>query len=169
MIFHRFRRRPGRSGRALRPAEPPADPSPRPHAGELGRSELADETEAFLDGTLAELRAANDRPLAAWMVLNRICHGDSVDIFGLAADDISRAPLAGVSSAYHHVWNTVQRTIATRLLERALDPEEIRQVQRDVLIPLELRLIARSRDEPVTFAAVTADAIDALDHYQLDR
>jgi hypothetical protein len=109
MIFHRFRRRPGRGGRALRPAGPPANPSPRPPTGELGRSELADETEAFLDGRLAELRAANG------------------------------------------------------------SPDEIRQVQHDVLVPLELQLITRSRDEPLTFAQVTAAVLDAIDHHYLDR
>lgn len=169
MIFHRFRRRTGRSGRFLRLAEPLASPSPRPPAGELGRSELGDETEAFLHGRLAAYRIANGGPLAAWMVLNRICHGDPVDIFDLATRVALRNPLVGVSSAYHQVWGTAQCAIATRLLVRALDPDEIRRLQHDVLVPLELQLITRSRDEPLTFAQVTAAAIEALDHHHLGR
>jgi hypothetical protein len=168
MFLDRFRHHPGRSGRALRPVEVPA-PCPGRTADEPGRSELVDETVAFLEGRFAELRSANGGPLAAWMMLNRIGHGDSVDMFDMAVSQRRRTPLTGVSSAYHHVWSTAQRTVATRVLERALDPDEIRRVQRDVLVPLELDLVARSDDAPVTFAQVTAAALDALDRHHLDR
>jgi len=103
------------------------------------------------------------------MVINRICHGDSVDIFDLATRVAWRNPLAGVSSTYQQVWTAAQSTLAGRVLEQALDPDEIRQLQRDVLVPLELQLITRSQDEPLTFAQVTAAALDALDHHHLDR
>ena len=169
MLFHPIRRR-STSGPPLRPVEQPANPSPRPAAaGEPGRSELADEAEAFVHGNLAEIRAANGGSLAAWMVVNRICHGDAVELYDLAAGAVSRTPLAGVSPSYHQIWNTAQRAMATRLLERAHDAEAIRQVQHDVLIPLELRLIALSHDEPLTFARVVADTVDAIEHAPLDR
>jgi hypothetical protein len=65
------------------------------------------------------------------------------------------------------VWTTAQRSLATRLLEKALDPDEIRQVQHDVLVPLELRLIALSRDEPLTFAQVVTDTVHAIEEAPL--
>jgi hypothetical protein len=169
MFLDRFRRHPGRSGRALRPVGPPSPSPPRHPAGEPGRSELADETEAFLAGRLAELRSASGDPLAAWMILNRIAHGDSVDMFDMAVGQRRRTLLTGVPSAYHQVWSTTQSTIASRVLERALDTDEIRRLQHDVLVPLELELITRSHDEPLTFAQVTVAALDALDHHHLDR
>ena len=49
------------------------------------------------------------------------------------------------------------------------DPDEIRRLQHDVLVPLDLRLVTRSQDEPLTFAQVTAAAVEALDHHHLDR
>jgi hypothetical protein len=166
-LYRRFARR--RGGRSVRSAEPPAPQTPRPSAGELGRSDLADETEAFFQGTLAELRAANRGSLAAWMVLNRICHGDSVELYDAAAGDVARAPMPGVSSAYHHMWNAAQRTVALRVLEAAHDAAEIRQLQHDVLVPLELQLVARSRNEPLTFVQVVDATIEALDHRQIDH
>lgn len=166
-LYRLFARR--RGGQPVRPAEPSAPQTPRPSAGELGRSDLADETEAFLHGTLAELLAANRGPLAAWMVLNRICHGDSVEIYDAAAGDGVRAPMPGVSSAYHQMWNAAQRTLALRVLEAAHDAAQLRQLQHDVLVPLELQLVARSRNEPLTFVQVVDATLEALDHHPIDH
>ena len=166
MFFDHFRRRTSRrSGPAVRPDSAP----PRPSAGEPSWSELADETEAFLHGYLAELRAHNDEPLAAWMVLNPICHGDSAELFDIAAGDIGRTVLSGCSSAYHQVWNTTQRNLALRVLETAHDAAGVRELQQHVLVPLELRLITRSRTEPLTFTQVLTATLEALDHHQIDH
>ena len=84
----------------------------------------------------------------------------------MAAGDAS---LPRVASSYRRVWNTAQSTIAARVLVVTFDPDEIRLLQHDVLVPLDLRLVTRSQDEPLTFDQVTAAAVEALDHHHLDR
>ena len=130
---------------------------------------LAAVAEAFLEGDLAELLTGVGRPVAAWTMINRLAHSDVGEVCDLAAGDVSRAPLAGVSSGDHRVWSSAQQALALRLLGITRDPDELRQVRCDVLIPLELRLVALSRGERLTVGRVVADTVAALDHQRLDR
>jgi hypothetical protein len=103
------------------------------------------------------------------MILNRICHGDMAELYEMAGGDLDRASLRRASSAYRRMWNRAQRNLATRLLAASRDETGIRQVQDDVLLPLELSLVTRSHDELLTFWQVVDAACEALDHHELNR
>lgn len=100
----------------------------------FGRSGLADETAAYLDGHLLEsLRAggAGGR-VPGWMWLNGVAHGDPERIAWLASE---RPPSPALG------WRRARARLADELLKRSGgDPKEMARLQNDVLIPLELML-----------------------------
>jgi hypothetical protein len=167
-LFHRGATRSG--GTVDQPAEPPvpSEPPPPSETDDTDRWEPADEIEAFVHGSFAEHRAAKNGFLPAWVILNRVAHGDLAEIHDTAAGLGCTGP-PSPSLNFHQVWKGPQRDLARRLLECAQDPDGIRQIQHDVLIPLELSLIARSATEQLTFVQVLAAALEALDHHQLDH
>ena len=104
---------------ADRPAESPAaSVVPTPPQG----AEVVEEIEAFLQGTYAQWLVGHGRavPVAAW--LNAVAHGDDELICTLAAGDDTVPP----------EWRE-----ALARLARTATPE----VQREILVPLELDLL----------------------------
>jgi hypothetical protein len=161
-LFHR-----GAARRSGGTSEPPTPPRPCPSTDDDGW-EPADEIEAFVHGSFAEHRAAKNGFLPAWVILNRVAHGNSAEIHATAAGLActgSRSPTLN----FHQLWRAHQRDLARRLLECAHDAEGIRQIQHDVLIPLELELISRSATEQFTFVQILTAALEALDHHQLNH
>ena len=95
----------------------------------VDNTDFADECEAFLDGRWAETREDTTRPLPMWAWLNPIAHGDLEQVRALAAVvDPASGP------------ERLQAAVAQAVLG-ALPGSEFRHIQREVLVPLELRLM----------------------------
>ena len=169
MRFHPFRRRWTTS--TGHPAEGRARAVPDRELDEPASPErqLADETEAFLDGTLAELLAGRLRSLPPWLLINRIAHGDVDELRGLVQGDIAPLTIVGGPVGYNRTWAMAQRALVLHLLGSGRDHDEIRRVQRKVLVPLELQLITRSTTRSLTLGSIVIDAVDALDQRRLDH
>jgi hypothetical protein len=60
-------------------------------------------------------------------------------------------------------WATAERFVAGHLLARAATPDRLRQLQLEVLVPVEMRLIDRSKVDRVTADEVLEAGADALD------
>jgi len=159
MRFHPFNRRRAAAGRRVERPTSPGDDGPS--AG----SALADEVEAFLNGGLVELCAAQGSEVAPWMVLNRLAHGDLTQMQRLARGEAGAPSM----NAYNRAWAMAQASLALQMLASRPDRDDIRRIQSDVLVPLELGLVSQSNREPFTLGQVVAKARDALDRHRLDH
>jgi hypothetical protein len=92
-------------------------------------TDFADECEAFLAGHWAETREDNARPLPMWAWLNPIAHGDVEQVRALGA-------VANPSSGPERLQAAVARAVLN-----AVSASELPRVQRELLVPLELRLL----------------------------
>lgn len=107
---------------------------PRTSAGSDGDSaDIGRECELFLTGRYGErLRAAN-RPVPGWVWFNRLAHGSRDDLAELRADATAQSPAPD--------WDRALAVLSGEILHAVDDdPQRLRTLQRDVLIPLELRL-----------------------------
>jgi hypothetical protein len=128
---------------------------------------LAAESEAFLHGRLADQLVATGRRVPGWVMLNRLAHGtrDELAALGVAGHCGWRAhPSLGGPQ-----WLADERALASRLIGIGTSAEALRTLQDEVLIPLELTLIARSRSESLSPQDVIGAASRALDEDRLDR
>jgi hypothetical protein len=142
-------------------------PVPPPAAGPAtSEPTLADEVEAFVNGELVELLVAAGRPvpLPSWLALNRLSHAPLQVLARVAAGE----PAAGAPER-DLGWAEAERSLAFRLLSCGRDPNDVRRVQREVLVPLERRLIAESRVLAIPVGQVIARAVEALDQHQSRR
>ncbi|HET6950441.1 MAG TPA: hypothetical protein VFI47_08700 [Acidimicrobiales bacterium] len=159
--FHR-RGRP-REGEEPQPRIPPApaDSSSDP-LGEL----VVGEVEAFLTGRLVEHLLATGRPVPAWAALNRLAHGALEDVIELAqpGDEV----MAG-RDRREAGWQRGQRALAAHLVASTATPGDVVDVQWEVLVPLELWLIERSRSETITSRRILEIAVETLVAYQRDE
>ena len=138
--------------------EPKAQPLP-PHP--VWEAALSAETEAFLQGRLVEHLAAAGRPVPAWAILNKLAHASPHDLAELvdAIGTTGRQP-----EARPPAWLVAQAWLASRLVRTSTEPDETSRLQRQLLIPLELSLIERSKTETLTPRHAITAASDALDH-----
>jgi hypothetical protein len=145
----RFRRRRDRE---------PDEPEGEDELSNAGHdSDPADEVAAFLEGRLAGFYASKGRELPAWVALNRLAHADRSELITLAGDAAGgpvRAP-----------WAATERSIAARVLAQAPTPELLDQLQSQVLVPVELKLLRLARAEGLDAEQALAAAADALDTY----
>jgi hypothetical protein len=126
--------------------------------------QLADETEAFLHGTLAGLLARQLRTLPPWLLVNGPAHATPGELRRLAQGKAAPVVLVGAPPSYRGAWMMAERSVLLHLLATAGDDDELGRVQREVLVPLELGLIERSTTESLTLGGIVAEVIDALDH-----
>lgn len=159
--FHR-RGRP-RDGKEPQPRIPPvpADSSFDP-LGEL----VVGEVEAFLTGRLVEHLLTTGRPVPAWAVLNRLAHGALEDVIELAqpGDEV----MAG-RDRREPGGQRGQRALAAHLVASTATPGDVMDVQWEVIVPLELWLIERSRSETITSRRILEIAVETLVAYQRDE
>jgi hypothetical protein len=120
---------------------------------------LSGETEAFLEGRLVEHLVAAGRKVPAWAVLNKVAHASVRELADLVETDAGTGSAGVVAGP---LWLSAQRSLASRLVGCGARPDEIKRVQRAVLVPLELWLIERSKVETVTPRQVIGAAWDAL-------
>jgi hypothetical protein len=130
-------------------------------------SSVADEVEAFLMGRLVDHLAARGRPVPAWAVLNRLAHADSGELRSLV--DGTGGGWGGGSPLVQVPWASAERFIAGNLLARATTPAALATIQGTTLMPLELRLIERSKVEKLTIDQVFEAGAEALETFRSDR
>lgn len=114
---------------------------------------LATECEAFLDGTLAELRRQRGGVPSAWMVLNLPAHGTRDQ---LEAD-------AAASGPDSNRWQRARSFLCAEVLDVADSRTmTLADVQGRVLVPLELATCAERLRFSSTLSGVVSSAFDAL-------
>lgn len=95
--------------------------------------EVLTEAQGILSGRgVPELRGARGRD-AAWGALNRLAHGSFADYQQL---------MAGRDDAHPGSWTATASYLAVEVLAAAPDPVDLVTLQREVLLPLELQLLA---------------------------
>jgi hypothetical protein len=118
-------------------------------------SDLADEVVAFLEGRLVDYYMFKGRLLPAWVALNRLAHADRSELVALVGG-AARGPLRSP-------WATTERFIAARVLAQAPTPKLLDRLQSQVLVPVELAMLIRSKPEGLDAEQVLALAVSALD------
>ena len=101
------------------------------HVPDTGRH-VGRECESFLAGRWAVERRSQDRPLPRWAWLNQVAHGDLDGIREAAARPSGSTPWRG---------DDIQAVLARAVLA-AGPPDDLSRVQREILVPLELRVMA---------------------------
>jgi len=128
---------------------------------------LAAESEAFLHGRLADHLVANGQHVPGWVMLNRLAHGTRDELADVVV--AARCGWRAHPSLGGPQWLADERALASRLIGIGTSTEALRALQGEVLIPLELTLIARSRSEALSPQDVIGAASRALDEDRLDR
>ena len=116
-------------------------PEPSPDTGGVG-----DECEAFLAGAYIAYLEAHDMPVPPWAHLNRVAHAEPAALVGLLGRDGDKLDGRVIS------WIGFERLAAREVLGTA-DPataDGVRALQRQLLVPLELRLQSGEVDTPPT-------------------
>ncbi|MEM9608353.1 MAG: hypothetical protein AAGA99_13085 [Actinomycetota bacterium] len=99
---------------------------------------LVAELEAFLAGRYAELNLAQTGRTPTWVWVNLLAHGTGSQLGRVRA---RRSP-----ADHLRVWRHARSYLAAELLGLVdLGEFELRQLQRDVLVPLELQAIRQPR------------------------
>lgn len=128
---------------------------------------LAEEAEAFLAGRLADHLVATGRSVPAWALLNRLAHG-GLPLVAACCVPGEEGWRSHPSMGAPH-WPAAERSLALRMLASAPRPDELRHLQSRALVPLESRLIERSRAEILSPGEVIGLASDAVDQHLLDH
>jgi hypothetical protein len=105
------------------------------------------ECEAFLDGSYSDYLVVHGRAVPAWAWLNKIAHGDDEHLGRVAAGDDPLVPAD---------WRVTLSLLARRATE---------EVQRNVLVPLELELIEADLRPDLTPGQLATLAIQAIEEW----
>lgn len=162
--FRRHRNPPVEERPKPRPRLPPPPAEPAPVLPD-GAAAVGDEVEAFLQGRLVDYFVARSRPVPAWTVLNKVAHATADELAALAGGP-GKDPTAEPDEPR---WRSERRALAAQLLEDAPTPQQLADVQRKALVPLELWEIERSRTTTVTSRCVVEMATEVLDDLRADR
>lgn len=119
----------------------------------FGRVDVGGELEAVLAGRYVEWLRGRGEPVPAWAWLNGLAHGGLGDVSALAAQ---RHLFGRVRD-----WRRARRLLAGEIV--AVAGDRLGVVQREVLVPLELRLAARGNDAALDPARLAARVLMALD------
>jgi hypothetical protein len=123
-----------------------------------GGSILATECGAFLDGTLAEYWDQRGVVVPVWSWMNLLAHG-SEELICESVARPSRPRRPGRS------WWVARSYLAYEVLDRVDAPGALSDLQRDVLIPLELEMAAR----PETVGWTPRHWVDTVDRALRDQ
>jgi hypothetical protein len=106
----------------------------------LGHDEDLGDCEAFLLGQLAEFREAHRQYVASWEWTNLLAHGSEDDLrVELATADHRRDPSEDTANGK---WRAARRYVVSKLMITVDSHHPLNDIQRRVLIPLELDLAA---------------------------
>jgi hypothetical protein len=111
--------------------------SPTPSRGSPAEAALVSEGEAFLLGSLVDLIESRAGNVPVWAWTNLLAHGTEEDLQGAAA-----TVLAG-GVAEHTQWHQARSYLAAEVLHCAQLHGSLAELQRAVLVPLELGLTSR--------------------------
>jgi hypothetical protein len=136
-----------------RPRQP--EPSPEHPAAKTRPLLVADAAEAYLAGRYLEHAEQAQRPLHGWMALNRVAHTDPTTLREIAEADL---PARAVPAWRHREQVLAQRLLSTTHGER----EAIREIQTELLVPLELQLLDVHPAAERSLAGSVDVALDAL-------
>jgi len=117
---------------------------------------FGDEFDAFLAGAYVEWLAAKGRATPTWAWVNCIAHG-TVDELQALSSAGAPADLRDDAS----LWQVLTGFLAKEVLARVTDEAQLEALQRDVLVPLELRLAERwwSSFAPIDVASAVLAAL----------
>ena len=127
--------------------------------------QLADETEAFLAGSLAELVAAQGRSLPPWLLINRLAHADLDELRRVARGQAAPVVVLDAPPSHDRAWALAEEALVMHLLSADSDPAEIRRIQREDLVPLELALIRFTTVQALTLGEILAETLDVIDEH----
>jgi hypothetical protein len=130
-------------------------------------SGLAGEVAAFLEGRLVDHFAGAGQTVPAWAVLNRLAHADRLELVRLV-EGVGLDRIAHPSSG-QPPWVATERFVAGHLLAKATTAEDLARVQQAALVPVELRLIERSKIDRLTAEQVLEAGSEALDTFRFGR
>lgn len=139
-----------------------------PREGEVAPSasgnEIAEECEAFLSGSFADLQGSRHQPVEAWAWVNRVAHAEPEELRVLASRPAMwRGGALRKGGFRTRRWRRAVSDMASDLLSIAEGkPRMIKRLQGRALVPLELELAARGKRYPVTPELLVAKARGAL-------
>lgn len=135
------------------------------HAKTLSRREkralaadLVEECRAFLAGSYLDHLDEKGLPIPTWAWTNLLAHGSEVDLHRLEAPPYSQGSPACLQ------WRAARSQLAREILDHSRDcTVDLKELQRKVLIPLELELARRSetstRSEPQAWVVAVRAAL----------
>jgi hypothetical protein len=143
---------------------PPDEPDDELASSRAWRdSGLADEVEAFLAGRLVDHMIVARQPVPAWAVLNRLAHADRSDLVRFVEG--ANVDWVVHPSSRQPYWVASERFVAGHLLALAGTPDDLGRLQRATLVPLELRLVERTKVDQLTADEVLELGADAVDSF----
>lgn len=114
-------------------------------------SNVADDCEAYLHGGYAERRRLRGEPVPVWAWVNLLAHG--------TADELAEAARDGGVGP----WSQARAFVAGELVDRAgIDGRSLEEFQSEVLVPLELRVLARPASARWQPDQLVAELLEAL-------
>ena len=131
--------RPGSWQRRHRHADAKREGVGEETADAVSDGNLVSECEAFLLGTYAEFLEARSQSVPAWAWTNVLAHGRREDV-----ERIAGGVRAGWSSTRR--WRVARACVAGELLDTVGRGASLGDIQREVLVPLELELAGRRGD-----------------------
>jgi len=122
-------------------------------------SDVVEEATRLLTGRAREtIPPAHGAP--AWVAVNLLAHGTESQLRGAAA------PRDHMTAAG---WTAALAYLSSALLAFAATEGDLTSVQREVLVPLELALLAGTATAPSTLGQLAALVMDALDTHRVRR
>lgn len=101
--------------------------------------DVVSDCEAFLLGGYAEFLEARSEPVPVWAWTNVLAHGRREDLERAAAG-------ARVGWSWTRRWRVARTVAAGELLDRVASGASLADMQREVLVPLELELVSCRED-----------------------
>lgn len=143
-----------------RTAPPPTQVTTGPTRS-AGKRLVAD-SEAFLCGEYADSLEHSAVTVPPWAWTNLLAHGSEDEVRDAAHG-------AGFGSPASQRWRAARAYLASEIIHVATDGVTLADVQRQVLVPLELELAARPGRRPWTPARWVVTVLAALSNYQRSR
>lgn len=123
------------------------------------KKDVCEEARRLLSGgSLAAYGRQRGAP--PWVALNVVAHADLAVLKQLTANCSGRHPAS---------WEAAAAYLASETMSVTATEKDLREVQRDVLIPLELELLSGSRRSPATPLELTTLVMGAITDHRVRR
>ena len=122
---------------------------------------LVVEAEGFLSGGLVDVLTSHDEKIPGWAWLNELAHGELAAVVRLSSSSAIVGPSA--DNDVDSSWRVARQLLADNILELVgRDIAHMHRLQREVLVPLELRLMSSKAEQPLTPALLVSSTRAAL-------